>query len=338
MVIDWECMLAPSAQRPRIIPADESTEMAASLLPQADRFFDERTDDPHWNESVWFSISKPEERLHGLIQYYFRPNMGMLNGGPVLWDPSGTRQWNCLYYNWAHLQASPAGAAKFDMTAYNSLSVKVLEPLTAYAIRYNKDGLEIDCVWQAIGPVHELRTGEVSQEKAAKFHIEQPGRMTGTVRLDGREIAINCLSMRDTSYGPRNYESLATGGYFWGIAPASAFHAIAKGETEQRVIGGFIWKEGELSSLASGTRRILEFGRYGPKRVLLEAKDKLGRTIDATGEMDEGLIFTGYTDHTVYWSLMRWDWDGVEHWGDNQEFCSAVRFRRIARGELTLGG
>jgi hypothetical protein len=134
-------------------------EMAGSLLPQADRFSDDRTDDPYWNESVWFSISKPEERLHGLIQYYFRPNMGMLNGGPVLWDPSGTWQWNCLYYNWAHLQASPAGAAKFDMTAYNSLSVKVLEPLKTYAIRYNKDGLELDCMWQAIGPVHELKTG-----------------------------------------------------------------------------------------------------------------------------------------------------------------------------------
>jgi chloramphenicol 3-O-phosphotransferase len=49
----------------------------SSVLPRADRFSDERTDDPYWNESVWFSISKPEERLHGLIQYYFRPNMGI---------------------------------------------------------------------------------------------------------------------------------------------------------------------------------------------------------------------------------------------------------------------
>jgi hypothetical protein len=308
-----------------------------SALSRADRFSDERTDDPYWNESVWFSISKPEERLHGLIQYYFRPNMGMLNGGPVLWDPSGTFQWNCLYYNWSHLQAMPPGATKFDMTARNSLSVEVLEPLTRYAIRYNKDGCEIDCVWQAIGPVHELRTGDVGQEKAARFHIEQPGRMKGALRLQGREIAIDCFSMRDTSYGPRNYESLGTGGYFWGIAAESAFHAIAMGEAQQRVKGGFIWKDGELSSLASGTRRVTEFGRYGPKRVLFEATDKLGRTIRATGELQEGLIFTGYTDHTVYWSLMQWDWDGLEHWGDNQEFCSAVRFRSIARGELTLG-
>jgi hypothetical protein len=308
-----------------------------SALPQADRFSDDPTDNPYWNESVWFSISKPQERLHGLIQYYFRPNMGMLNGGPVLWDPSGYLQWNCLYYNWAHLQALPPGAKKFDMTAYNSLSVKVLEPLTRYAIRYDKEGLRIDCLWEAIGPVHELKTGQVSQEKAAKFHIEQPGRMKGTVHLNDREIAIDCFSMRDTSFGPRSYESLSTGGYFWGIAGHSAFHAIAKGETEQRVIGGFLWKDGQLSSLVSGTRVITQFGQYSAKRVLFEATDKLGRTIRATGQIDDGLIFTGYTDHTVYWSLVRWDWEGVEHWGDNQEFCSTVRFRRIARGELKPG-
>jgi len=308
-----------------------------SELPQADRFYEGRDDNPYWNESVWFSVSKPEDHLHGLIQYYFRPNMGMLNGGPVLWDPSGTFSWNCLYYNWSHLQALPAGAGKFDMTARNSLSVKVLEPLTRYAIRYDKEGLEMDLLWQAIGPMHELNTGDPGQQQTARFHVEQPGRMSGTIRLDGREILIDCFSMRDTSYGPRDYESLATGGYFWGIAADSSFHAIAMGEAEQRVIGGFIWQNGELSSLVSGTRRITDFGRYGPSRVLFEATDKLGRTITATGEIDEGLIFTGYTDHTVIWSLTRWDWDGVEHWGDNQEFCPAVRFRKIARGELALG-
>ena len=98
-------------------------------LPSADRFSDARTDDPYWNENSWFSVSIPERRIHGLIQHFFRPNMGLLNGGPVLWDPSGTFQWNCLHYGWSHLQAAPEGAGKFDFTARNSLSVKVLEPL-----------------------------------------------------------------------------------------------------------------------------------------------------------------------------------------------------------------
>jgi hypothetical protein len=308
-----------------------------SELPQADRFYAERDDNPYWNESVWFSISKPEARLHGFVQYYFRPNMGMLNGGPVLWDPSGIFQWNCLYYQWSHLQALPCGAQKFDMTARNSLSVKVIEPLTRYAIRYDKEGLELDLVWQAIGPVHELKTGDAGQQKTARFHIEQPGRMTGMIRLDGRAIDTDCFSMRDTSYGPREYESLATGGYFWGIADRSAFHAIAMGEAEQQVIGGFIWKDGALASLASGTRRITDYGAYGPSRCLFEASDKNGRTIRAEGKIDQGLIFTGYTDHTVVWSLVEWDWDGVAHWGDNQEFRSMPSFRDIARGVKKLG-
>lgn len=307
-------------------------------LPQADRFADDRNDNPYWNESVWFSISKPEEHLHGFVQYYFRPNMGMLNGGPVLWNPSGTFSWNCLYYNWSHLQALPPDAKKFDMTARNSLTVKVLEPLKRYSIRYDKEGLKLDLLWEAIGPMHELKTGDAGQQKTAKFHIEQPGRLRGTIDLDGKRIAIDCFSMRDTSYGPREYESLATGGYFWGIAEHSAFHAIAMGDgVNQKVIGGFIWQDGELSSLVSGTRRTTEFGAYGPRRVEYEATDKLGRTMRATGQLDEGLIFTGYTDHTVVWSLIKWEWNGSTHWGDNQEFCSAVRFRKIARKELALG-
>ncbi len=308
-------------------------------LPQADRFFDDPGDNPYWNESAWFSFSIPEQRRHGFIQYYFRPNMGMLNGGPVMWDPSGTCSWNCLYYNWSHLQALPPGAQKFDLTANNSLSVKLLVPLAHYAIAYDNEDFRMDLEWRAIGPVHELKSSDPGQRATQKFHIEQPGRISGTIWRDGETMPIDCFSMRDASYGPRDYSSTASGGYFWGIAEGSAFHAIAKGEgSEQTVIGGFIWRDGQLASLVSGRRRVEAYGRYGPRRVVFDAEDALGRSIHATGSVDEGLIFTGYTDHTVVWSLVEWQWDGATHWGDNQEFCPSLRFRRIARGDITLGG
>jgi len=307
-------------------------------LPQADRFFDDPSDNPYWNESVWFSFSIPEQHKHGFIQYYFRPNMGMLNGGPVMWDATGTNTWDCLYYNWSHLQALPPGVKKFDMTANNSLSVKVMEPLTCYTIHYDNDDFQMDLEWQAIGPTHELKSKDPGQQATQKFHMEQPGRMAGTICRDGETMAIDCFSMRDTSYGPRDYSSTASGGYFWGIAADSAFHAIAKGEgREQNVIGGFLWRDGQLASLISGTRRVEEYATFGPKRVVFDATDQLGRTITVTGKIDNGFVFTGYTDHTVVWSLLEWDWDGITHWGDNQEFCPALRFRRIARGDLKLG-
>ncbi|VWX54193.1 hypothetical protein [Novosphingobium sp. 9U] len=304
----------------------------------ADHFGEGRTESPYWNESVWFSFSIPERRIHGMIQYYFRPNMGMLNGGPCMWDPTGTFQWNCLYYNWSHLQAAPEGGSKFDMEARNSLRVKMIEPLQRYKIDYDKEGFKLDLTWEAIGPVHELHTGDPGQQSTAKFHIEQPGRMTGTIRRHGESFAVDCFSMRDTSYGAREYESLARGGYFWGISQDSAFHALCMGEGwEANCIGGFIWKDGQLGSLVSGKRTIVDYGDFGPAKVLFEGTDRLGRTMEASGIIDPGLVFTGYTDHTVVWSLAEWDWDGVTHWGDNQEFAPSEWFRQMARGERRLG-
>ena len=312
-------------------------------LSKADFFGEGRSASPYWNESVWFSLSIPERRIHGMIQYYFRPNMGMLNGGPALWDASGLFQWNCLYYNWSHLQAAPPVEGKFDMTARNSLTVKMLEPLKRYKIDYDKEGFVLDLTWEAVGPCHQLITGDAGQTATAGFHIEQPGRMTGVVRRHGEEFAIDSFSMRDTSYGAREYESLASGGYFWGIAEGSSFHALSmtSGDglgREANCIGGYIYRNGELASLASGKRTVLEFGQFGPSKVLFEGTDKLGRSMRATGTIDPGFIFTGYTDHSVVWSLAEWDWDGVTHWGDNQEFKSAEPFRQLARGELKLGG
>ena len=312
-------------------------------LSKADFFGEGRSDSPYWNESVWFSMSIPERRIHGMIQYYFRPNMHMLNGGPVLWDPSGQFQWNCLYYNWSHLQAMPPVEGKFDMTARNSLTVKMLEPLKRYSIQYDKEGFALDLIWEAGGPCHQLITGDAGQTATAGFHIEQPGRMKGTIRRHGEEFKVDCFSMRDTSYGAREYESLASGGYFWGIAEGSSFHTLCMttGDglgCEANCIGGYIMKDGEMASMASGKRTVLEFGRFGPSKVLFDGTDKLGRSMRATGTIDPGLVFTGYTDHTVVWSLAEWDWDGVTHWGDNQEFKPAEPFRQLARGELKLGG
>ncbi len=309
-----------------------------TALPQVDRFSDHISDHPHWNESVWFSFSIPQQRKHGFIQYFFRPNMNQLNGGPVLWDPSGTQVWNCLYYNWSQLQACPPDAEKFNMTAPNSLSVKVLEPACRYAICYDDESLVLNLEWQAIGPIHQLKSKTRAQQSAHKYHMEQPGRMTGTMSLDGQLYVIDCFSMRDTSYGPRVYDPASMGGYFWGITENCAFHAIAKGHgCEQDVIGGFLWQDNTLGSLVSGKRFVEEYGQYGPKRVVFTGTDEHGRTLTADGQIEEGLIFTGYTDRTVVWSLMQWNWGGKTLWGDNQEFCNTLRFRRIARGNITLG-
>jgi len=308
-------------------------------LTRADHFSATPSESVFWNENVWFSVSIPERRIHGLIQHFFRPKMNLLVGGPILWDASGTSQWNCLYYNWSHLQPIPAGAEKFNLKARNSLSIKILEPMQRYKIDYDHDGFFMALTWEAIGAGHQMETGDPEQAKTAAFHMEQPGRMKGVIRRHGEEFKIDCWSMRDCSSGPYDTETWPTGGYFWGIGEDVSFLTMCLGvKNVARTRGGFLRRDGKTASLTSGARTVLEYGPHGPKRVLFEASDALGRTIKAEGVIDPGLVFTGYTDHTVIWSLTEWSCEGKTCWGDNQEFYPSEKFRRIARGELELGG
>ena len=308
-------------------------------LSAADHFSACPSESPYWNENCWFSLSVPKRRIHGIVHYFFRPNMNSLNGGPVLWDQSGLWQWNCLYYDWSHLQGIPQGAQKYNVTARNSLKVSVLEPLQRYKIDYDRDGFVMDMEWQAAGPCHSLETGDADQAKTAAFHFEQPGRMKGTIHRNGEENAIDCWSMRDGSSGPYDTEVWPKGGYFWGIGAGGSFNTLCiGGKRENATMGGFLLRDGQMAALASGKRTVLEYGAFGPSRVAFEAVDTLGRAIKASGTIDPGLVHTGYTDHTIVWSLLEWQVAGETWWGDNQEFYPSEYFRRLARGEVRLGG
>ena len=71
------------------------------------------------------------------------------------------------------------------------------------------------------------------------------------------------------------------------------------------MVGGFLLRDGKMGELVSGTRRIIEPGRYTPAVWLLEAKDNLGREIQATCRTHSDLLFTGYPDIAITWSLLQ---------------------------------
>jgi len=268
--------------------------------------------------------------------------MNLLVGGPAIWDATGSEMWNCLYYDWRTFQAMPNAARKFDFTAPNSLSVETLEPSTRYRLRYDNNGFLLDLEWQAVSEPHDFTGMEELATGAAgkRLHIEQCGRVTGLMRVNGEEFLLNCYSLRDTSFGVRHFGQVVKGSYFWGIAsPETAFHVLTLGDgPEQKVAGGFLIQDGRMETILGGMRKVIEDGPLSPLSFSLQVKDKAGRSASLIAKTKNPFLFVGYPDNPTTWSMLEIEHDGKVYWGDIQEFRPMEVFRRQVRGGLLSGG
>ena len=305
-----------------------------------DRFCPTATSDPYWNESCWFSFSIPEREIHGMVYYFFRPNMNLLLGGPILWDGSGALPGNCLYHDWHHFQTIPEGAEKFDFTSRTSLNVRVIEPRQHYRLRYDQPGFTMDLVWSALEEPHHFLGMEIEATGMSadnRMHLEQMGRAKGTIELRGEALAVDCFALRDSSWGVRQMDGVKRGSYFWAIADANnAFHAQVMGEGDvMRVVGGFLKRDGITASLIGGSRVVTEMGAVTPRRFDLTLTDEAGRSLDVKARSCSDLMVNFYPRVQVVWSLLEVDFGGgVSGWGDIQEFQPMEQFRAMVRAGM----
>ena len=121
-----------------------------------------------------------------------------------MWDDRAAYPWELAYRaEYSGLQLPPR--AERDMRDFewpNGVHVRVVEPLTTYAVHYSDPGaLEVDLVFEAIMAPNPHPNGVVPFLKGA--HFDQAGHVTGTMVLHGEEIPVDCYSVRDRSWGPR---------------------------------------------------------------------------------------------------------------------------------------
>jgi hypothetical protein len=298
--------------------------------------------DPHWNESSWFSWAIPERNINGLFYYFFRPNMNCINGGVGMWDLSGEYTWDCLYWDWQYLRHLPEGRYGVDYNKYDfatpcSLSVRTLEPLRRYNLLYDRQGFKLDLVYEGVADPHPMQSGEQGRlNLSQRFHFEQPGKIKGKVELHGESYEVDCHCIRDGSHGHRFWGDVPPGGYTWSTASdTSAWHFIAvddKDSAETGIVGGYYLRDGIMSSLVSGLRRVL--ARKGPMPTLLEveAVDELGRELRAIGRMTVPALLHYYSDQVQWWSQFLWDYDGhTGAIGEDQEYYPVEAMRAWQR-------
>jgi hypothetical protein len=297
---------------------------------------------PYWNESAWFSFVIPEHEINGWVYFWHRPNMNVSFGGVCLWDRSGEHAMDALYFDWdLHPLAEATGMHDFRWQP--GLLSRCIEPLERYGFEYRNDGCDLDLEWNAVMEPHEVVFNKQSYGDFGNGHYDQAGRMKGAIKVYDRTFKIDCLSLRDRSWGPRHRKATPRVNYSWGLASekdsfcigSMAEHVNPDGSlpaAADRVTFGYYRKDGVVSDVSTGTMQVLERDKDGrPLRVTLSATDQAGRTLKIDGTAVAWLRFPGLTFIAYWWVMVKWRYEGRDVYGEVQDGWPMQEFRRYVR-------
>ncbi len=319
-------------------PASSSAVPDSPFTAKDDGFhFDQMTDRWWETETCWFSFCEPSRRLGGWLYTMVRPNIGTVAGGTWIWNADAHLPWEVPYSNNYTALRLPKDQDLTDITLPTGVSIRRVDPLTSYDLRAEDEGrLDLSLRFDAVMPPRPLR------KKGSAFqnlnHFDQFGRVHGTVVLHGETIPIDCLAIRDRSWGPRPEHRPGKSAYVTGIAsPGHGFLAVTKwNDPADPIAYGFLMRDGVTADLVSG-RRIVERDpeRGWVTRITIEAEDEQGRRLRATGRRLSGIIINrhSFIDSN---GLIEWSIDGETGHGEDQDMWPVhawSAFRRDARGK-----
>ena len=289
--------------------------------------------DKWWEtETCWFSFAVPERKLGGWVYIMARPNIGTVAGGAWFWDGSAELPWEVLHNANYTAMRLPRDQDLSNIQLPTGVSVKMLEPLTSYEIGY-QHGARVNLAmrFDAIMPPMPLTNAKSAYAHLA--HFDQIGHVTGTLVLDGETIPIDCYAMRDRSWGPRPEHRPLPASYVTAMQDAqNGFLAITNpGIAGDPVTHGFLLRDGIVSPLASGHRRVeRKPATCQTQKIWIEAEDQLGRKLSAQGEAQSRIIINRHS-FIDSMSLVRWSLDGTEAWGEDQDIWPIERWAAYVR-------
>lgn len=304
----------------------------------------------HWweTETAWFSFSIPERRIGGWFYNQVLATQRICNGGAWVWDDSPAD----ALYSVRHQGLPLPDLDEVDLRNVrlpNGNHIEMLEPLTSYRVRYADPGqFEADLRFDGIMAPNSHPIG------VAPFwsgrHFDQPMHVTGTIVLHGEELAVDSLSVRDRSWGPRPHgpdprkpprppaddsegaERAARPprpregvGYPFATADerngwlAYTRPTVVDGVAGDELSTGYLLRDGVYGHLVAGRRRTwLDPTTRWITRIEIEAVDEKGRTLAAAGD----LVARHGADHLSSGTgLFRWEWDGLRGWGEDQTYA-----------------
>jgi hypothetical protein len=284
-----------------------------------------RSNNPWWTETVWFAWMVPERKMLGYFYPIFRPNLGVQAGGVLVFDDSAELPWELPVFEYDWHQQIPPGLDLRDARLNNGMTLKCLQPARTYELGYRSRDFELALRAEAVArPMVTLATSPFIHG-----HIDQLCHVTGTTTIRGETIPVDCLAMRDRSWGPRMDGRQPTVGYDYAATDAhNAFLAVSVSRGgAYEITTGFLIRDGRWTQLVSGERRVERDSDGRPMTITIEATDADGATVRSVGTTVNRQVFTAYPSMFCWNSLAQWEGDGAG-WGEDQDCWHPKRWRQ----------
>lgn len=202
------------------------------------------TADPDWQESVFVHWYDPAAGVGGVHRIGHEPNRdggrSALHG--FVFSSDGVR----FRRNDFELPLQPASSSRGFRAGGSSWEVADGRP----RLRVDEPGLDADLVMENFYPLTDFfPSGGSMVDDFAAHHYETSGRITGSVRLDGREFQIDGLYHRDHSWGPRRTMTLKSHRWISGtFGPHLSFGSMCWHAADDTLIKiGYLVRDGEIT-------------------------------------------------------------------------------------------
>ena len=259
--------------------------------------------DGAWSESYYFNGYDPGIDCGFFSRIGVRPNEGSIDGHFALWMPDG---------DVAHVRQHREQHTMIDThLEVDAVTYDCIEPLREWRVQVkgpafvqrlgNRTGpdtveLDVDMRFRALTPAIGVDGQGGSQDGAAsstgasvgKGHLEQAGRWTGTITVDGETLELTeARGNRDKSWGPRNWGGPRMWRWFSiNIDDDVHFGGIRIGTESGDLHRGWVWRDGEATSVAEWkVRTELADDELTQRVVHLTAVDKAGRSHELRGDV-----------------------------------------------------
>jgi hypothetical protein len=301
------------------------------LLPEDDTFHAPPDGEPWWTETTWFSWMVPERRLMGHWYLVMRPNIGVQFGGVAVFDDTAVLPWELPAYDWDWHVPLPEPHDLCDLRgALRGMSLRCLEPGRRYRIGHDGVDLQLDLEFSALTRPMVTR-GQPPANLGSK--IDQPGRVTGTMVLQGETIAVDCIAMRDRSWGIRRPLRQARIGYCHATTDTGDSFLVISVDHKgvDSVVQGYLLLDGTYGRITGGTRDAARDAHGRPSTIRVVATDEHGRTLDTVGATVSRQVLMAYPDMFCWNSLASWEFADATAWGEDQDVWHPHAWRTYAR-------